>query len=100
MDTAAWSAVRLTQQKDANQMPYRFVDKTRTMIVHEESGQVLEWNPAAGKIVSDHGHAARRIATPARRSRYPRLWWSRPMTPIGAAAAAQATIHRGGTDDD
>jgi hypothetical protein len=38
-------------------MPYRFVDKTRTMIVHEETGQVLEWNPATDKVVSDHGHA-------------------------------------------
>jgi len=38
-------------------MPYRFVDKTRTMIVHEESGHVLEWSPVTNKIVSDHGHA-------------------------------------------
>ena len=38
-------------------MPYRFVDKTRTMIVHEETGAVLEWNPVTDKIVSDHGHA-------------------------------------------
>ena len=38
-------------------MPYRFVDKTRTLIVCEETGAVLEWNPATDKIVSDHGHA-------------------------------------------
>jgi hypothetical protein len=36
---------------------YRFVDKTRTMIVHEATGQVLEWNPVTDKIVSDHGFA-------------------------------------------
>ena len=36
---------------------YRFVDKTRTMVVHEETGQVLEWNPVTDKIVSDHGFA-------------------------------------------
>jgi len=38
-------------------MPYRFVDKTRTMIVHEETGQVLEWSPTLNRVVSDHGHA-------------------------------------------
>ena len=38
-------------------MPYRYVDKTRTMVVHEETGQVLEWNPVTDKIVSDHGFA-------------------------------------------
>ena len=38
-------------------MPYRYVDKTRTMVVHEETGQVLEWNPVTDQIVSDHGFA-------------------------------------------
>ena len=48
-------------------MPYRFVDQTRTMIVHEETGQVLEWNPVTDKVVSDHGHAGeayRRAGSP------------------------------------
>ena len=39
-------------------MPYRFTDATRTMIVREETGHVLEWNPITDKIVSDHGFAA------------------------------------------
>jgi len=38
-------------------MPYRFVDKTRTMIVCEETGHVLEWSPTLNRVVSDHGHA-------------------------------------------
>jgi hypothetical protein len=50
-------------RKERN-MPYRFVDKTRTMIVHEETGQVLEWNPATDKIVSDHGFAGEAYRTP------------------------------------
>ena len=48
-------------------MPYRFVDKTRTMVVHEETGQVLEWSPVTNKIVSDHGAAGedyRRAGSP------------------------------------
>ena len=38
-------------------MPYRFVDKSRTQIVCEETGHVLEWNPVTDKLVSDHGFA-------------------------------------------
>jgi hypothetical protein len=38
-------------------MAYRFVDKARTMIVHEETGHVLEWSPTLNRVVSDHGHA-------------------------------------------
>jgi len=48
-------------------MPYCFVDKTRTMIVCEETGHILEWCPATDKIVSDHGFAAedyRRAGSP------------------------------------
>ena len=68
-------------------MPYRFVDKTRTMIVHEETGQVLEWNPATDKIVSDHGFAGEACRAAGRRSRCRQS--SRPgvlMTPIAAGA--------------
>jgi len=48
-------------------MPYRFVDRTRTMIVCEETGHVLEWSPTLNQIVSDHGHASedyRRAGSP------------------------------------
>ena len=38
-------------------MPHRFVDKARTIIVHEETGHVLEWSPTLNRVVSDHGHA-------------------------------------------
>ena len=39
-------------------MPYRFVDKTRTLIVREETGHVLAWNPVTNKLADDHGFAA------------------------------------------
>src|SRR5262249_58758037 len=48
-------------------MPYRFVDSTRTMTGHEETGHILEWCPVTNKIVSDHGFAAedyRRAGSP------------------------------------
>jgi len=48
-------------------MPYRFVDKSRTMIVCEETGHILEWCPVTNKIVSDHGFAGedyRRAGSP------------------------------------
>jgi len=54
-------------------MPYRFVDQTRTMIVHEETGQVLEWNPVTDKVVSDHGHAG---------EAYRRAGSPRPLPPL------------------
>jgi hypothetical protein len=57
------------------------------MIVHEETGQVLEWNPPTDKIVSDHGFAGEAYRTAGRRSRCRRS--SRPgflMTPIAAGA--------------
>jgi hypothetical protein len=38
-------------------MAYRFIDRSRKMIVNEETGHVLEWNPALNQIVSDHGFA-------------------------------------------
>ena len=63
----AISRMRTTERNET--LPYRFVDKTRTMIVHEETGQVLEWNPATDKIVSDHGFAGEAYRTAGRRSR-------------------------------
>ena len=54
--------MRTTERNET--LPYRFVDKTRTMIVHEEAGQVLEWNPAMDKIVSDHSFAGEAYRTP------------------------------------
>lgn len=46
---------------------YRFVDKTRTMVAHEESRATLAWNPITNKLADDHGFAAedfRRAASP------------------------------------
>ena len=53
----------------------------------EETGQVLEWNPATDKIVSDHGFAGEACRAAGRRSRCRQS--SRPgvlMTPIAAGA--------------
>jgi len=63
-------------------MSHRFVDKTRAMIVHEETGQVLEWNPAADKIVATTVSPVRHIAPPVGRSRCRRS--SRPGFPDDA----------------
>jgi len=74
-------------------MPYRFIDNTRTMIVCEETGHVLEWSPVLNRIVSDHGFAA---------EDYRRAGSPQPLPPVEPAKApddqARARRRADGTD--